>query len=342
MPSYKVTDPQSGRTVTLRGDGPPTAAELESIFANLDGARAQANERPAEYLRETISNIPRDAVRTGKDLVVGAGRTLATLSGAAAEVGSATGNALREVVGLEPHYQGTENLQAVGRMVPGVIAHYGGYLDPEERARRVRDNPVATVLDVLPVGAATKAAAPAALRGVKAAASNPAVRGAVAGAALDLATGGATGGMGTVGGIATGLAKRYIDKKISSGVDAIAEKAAAGVKVSPKPAPEVPTPTGGVDSRPIAAEEVANANRAAAVDNPMFRPAAHKGFVVQGMSPLQVADRIKELKVMRPQTTDSAVLNDINAELAVMERAHDQFKNVTHSTQLRNARKGGK
>lgn len=35
MPTYKVTDPATGRTVKLTGDSPPTEQELEEIFASL-------------------------------------------------------------------------------------------------------------------------------------------------------------------------------------------------------------------------------------------------------------------------------------------------------------------
>ena len=32
MPTYKVTDPTTGRTLSLTGDSPPTEAELEDVF----------------------------------------------------------------------------------------------------------------------------------------------------------------------------------------------------------------------------------------------------------------------------------------------------------------------
>jgi hypothetical protein len=43
MPTYKVTDPSTGRTVKLTGDSPPTEQELEEIFASLP-----ASEQPKE------------------------------------------------------------------------------------------------------------------------------------------------------------------------------------------------------------------------------------------------------------------------------------------------------
>ncbi len=48
MPRYRVTDPQSGKSLTLTGDSPPTEAELEEIFAQVGGAaKAAASDAPA-------------------------------------------------------------------------------------------------------------------------------------------------------------------------------------------------------------------------------------------------------------------------------------------------------
>lgn len=46
MPQYTIKDPQSGRTVILRGDSPPTEAELTQIFAELDKGQAPAAKAP--------------------------------------------------------------------------------------------------------------------------------------------------------------------------------------------------------------------------------------------------------------------------------------------------------
>lgn len=39
MPKYKVTDPASGRTVTLNGESPPTEQELEEVFSSLSSSQ---------------------------------------------------------------------------------------------------------------------------------------------------------------------------------------------------------------------------------------------------------------------------------------------------------------
>ena len=41
MPQYKVTDPTTGRTVTLTGDSPPSEQELEQIFSSLPASKPQ-------------------------------------------------------------------------------------------------------------------------------------------------------------------------------------------------------------------------------------------------------------------------------------------------------------
>lgn len=38
MPRYRVTDPETGRTVTISGDSPPSEAELNEIFASVGGS----------------------------------------------------------------------------------------------------------------------------------------------------------------------------------------------------------------------------------------------------------------------------------------------------------------
>lgn len=47
MPTYQVTDPQSGKTIELTGDSPPTEQELEQVFSTVGGSSSnQQNESP--------------------------------------------------------------------------------------------------------------------------------------------------------------------------------------------------------------------------------------------------------------------------------------------------------
>lgn len=52
MPSYTVTDPTSGKTVTLTGDSPPTEQELEQIFSSLP------DTKPAQAAPVTAADVP--------------------------------------------------------------------------------------------------------------------------------------------------------------------------------------------------------------------------------------------------------------------------------------------
>src|SRR3990167_1910531 len=121
-------------------------------------ARQQSQERPADYLREMAGNVPGDLWQTGKDVVGGTVGALGTLAGATSEVGSAAGNAMRELVGLEPHYGGTENIEKVAAFPGQIIDHYKQYLDPEQRALMVRDRPIGVVADVAGVVGAGRGA----------------------------------------------------------------------------------------------------------------------------------------------------------------------------------------
>ncbi len=58
MPTYKVTDPQTGRTVKLTGDSPPTEQELEQIFAQLK----QPVVEKEKTLPETLGGIGETAL----------------------------------------------------------------------------------------------------------------------------------------------------------------------------------------------------------------------------------------------------------------------------------------
>lgn len=48
MPKYKVTDPDSGKTLTLSGDSPPTEAELHEVFSQFKGAPKDLKDAPAD------------------------------------------------------------------------------------------------------------------------------------------------------------------------------------------------------------------------------------------------------------------------------------------------------
>ena len=52
MPTYKVTDPETGQTLKLTGDSPPSEKELEQIFGSTRSSPSQANIDANRFLNE--------------------------------------------------------------------------------------------------------------------------------------------------------------------------------------------------------------------------------------------------------------------------------------------------
>lgn len=108
MPTYKVTDPATGRTVKLTGDSPPTEQELEEIFASLPkmdqpqtqpvdaGGEpslsmfekpAQPMQKPEESLTDKAIGVGESVLSIGSGLTTGAaGGLLGTIEGIAQAV----------------------------------------------------------------------------------------------------------------------------------------------------------------------------------------------------------------------------------------------------------------
>jgi hypothetical protein len=69
MPTFQVTDPNTGQTVRLTGDSPPSEQELEQIFATMQSTPIQAPQISAQQetpdvTRESFDRIPTDRVGT--------------------------------------------------------------------------------------------------------------------------------------------------------------------------------------------------------------------------------------------------------------------------------------
>lgn len=133
-----------------------TAAVTKLYHESGAGARQQSEQHPGLYMREAAGNVLPDAWEQGKNLVTGTLDIGKKLFGASQELGAKTGNFFGEMItGHEGMPVKTPNIDALKAMPGAMIDHYGGYLDGDERARRVRDNPVGVVADLIPtVGAA--------------------------------------------------------------------------------------------------------------------------------------------------------------------------------------------
>lgn len=236
-------------------------------------ARQQANERPADYLRQMGANMipdsPGAAWQGVKDFMGGVGDTVSTVAKATAEVGSAAGNAVREVVGLQPHYGGTENIEKIAG-VPGQIArHYGQYADADQRALMMRDQPWGVVSDaagLVSAGGPAKAGASKVIGIVK---RNP-------GLALDAAGVAMGGGGGMVGAV-----KRHVGRGL---LDRVLGKTA-----------EVPKPTGvkGASIIPANEADIAATVRQELESRIGSTPAASHGpeRSIEEVTAAQLADR---------------------------------------------------
>jgi hypothetical protein len=110
MPEYTVRDPKSGRTVTLRGATPPTEADLDQVFAELD--KPSATPTWADRLG---LNQPTDSRVVG--FLRGSGAAATDMAeGAAAGVASTMfhgGDLIRRATGMERVINTPEAQQAM-------------------------------------------------------------------------------------------------------------------------------------------------------------------------------------------------------------------------------------
>jgi hypothetical protein len=131
MPQYKVKDPTSGKTVVLTGDSPPTAAELEQIFAEINKqpelAAAPAKGDPSHPLATVGDAVIEGAKGFGKS----AARTALNLGELVHMIPGVTGavDALYKSPGLSDtafaearaQTQYTNNAQRVGAVAENLL-----------------------------------------------------------------------------------------------------------------------------------------------------------------------------------------------------------------------------
>lgn len=86
--TYRVTDPQTGRTVKLTGDSPPTEAELTEIFAKLGGAQSQPTQpqQPNAPEQGAIGGFVEGAVKGAANTLVGLGEMVHKIPGVSTAV----------------------------------------------------------------------------------------------------------------------------------------------------------------------------------------------------------------------------------------------------------------
>lgn len=135
MPTYTVRDPKSGRTVKLRGDSPPTEAELDQIFAEVNKAAPEKS-----WAETAVDALPTVGGMAG-GIIGGIGGTVAGVGvggvpGAVggATLGGAAGEAARQlanrVMGREAPATATEAAMGIGKegAIQGATEAAGGAL----------------------------------------------------------------------------------------------------------------------------------------------------------------------------------------------------------------------
>ena len=137
MPEYTIRDPQTGRTLTVRGDSPPTETGFEELFARTTRtapvvapvapmAAPASVGRPAEGM---LSAALPAAVATGASLGLG---KIPVLSTAAAAMGGAAGEGLRRIgrLATDPVPEGPglpafKRLMGEAAAIPGAMVREG-------------------------------------------------------------------------------------------------------------------------------------------------------------------------------------------------------------------------
>lgn len=155
MPTYTVRDPQSGKTVKLTGDSPPTEQELNGVFEQLNPktdwkkvigtAAKESFTRPAAYAKDLGTNPV--SMANAMPGLIGIAGGLSPIPGGAT-MGTAVGQGMRDlalktlkkpVPGLMQHgiELGGAALGDIAAIPAMKRAHYGGQIGKAEEAAGV-------------------------------------------------------------------------------------------------------------------------------------------------------------------------------------------------------------
>lgn len=121
MPTFKVTDPSTGRTIRLTGDSPPTEQELEEVFKTVS---AQAAPAPANPIQQADSQL-NQAVKQSSQI---AAATAAARAGGGGFISPPTGTKETQaeaMAGYARYGVPTVAGAATGGLGPAAMAGYG-------------------------------------------------------------------------------------------------------------------------------------------------------------------------------------------------------------------------
>jgi hypothetical protein len=139
MPRYKVSDPKTGRTLTIEGDGPPSPQELEELFASAPSPQLEPMKPVSAH--EPSKAPERTWGQTANDFLPSAGAVAGSfalgkvpgLSAGAAAVGGAAGQGMKDIGNLinDPIPEGAgwaafKRLTSKAAEIPGNMVREGG------------------------------------------------------------------------------------------------------------------------------------------------------------------------------------------------------------------------
>lgn len=179
MPEYTIKDGKTGRTVTLRGDSPPTEEELTEIFARIPATSEAKAAAPERTWTDTLVDALPAIGGTVGGIIGGVGGTVAgvgvggvpgAIGGAAvggaggegfkkainfirgkSEVGDADENSVMKDIGIEAAKQGAMEIggQAVNKLIlaPAAKAVTKAVFNPGEKVMAKSPTVVTDILD---------------------------------------------------------------------------------------------------------------------------------------------------------------------------------------------------
>jgi hypothetical protein len=123
MPTYKVTDPTTGKSLKLTGDSPPTEQELEEVFAQVHGGQEPEavpqpptpSSSPSDYIGpwQTVGEPALQMITGAGSSAVGGLAGLGTLAtGGSAEEAAARIKSIQEAGTYQPRSPGGQAVQS--------------------------------------------------------------------------------------------------------------------------------------------------------------------------------------------------------------------------------------
>jgi len=151
MPTYKVTDPSTGKTLRLTGDSPPTEQELEQIFASDTQPPQDAQGEPSLSMYGRSQQRPQQAERSLGDVATGVVETVAAI-GTGGTLGAA-GSLIGTLEGIvQAAREGKIGEPEAAQIIQQRAAELGGYGTYQPRTQQGQEyvQNIAEVAGMLP------------------------------------------------------------------------------------------------------------------------------------------------------------------------------------------------